>query len=422
MNYDEALDTIHGFSKLRYSPSLDRIRSVMPFIGEPHKKLKFIHIGGTNGKGTVSTITAAVLQSSGYKVGLFTSPYVEDFCERMRINGVFISHKELTEYTVRLEKILSENSLCLNEFEFITAVALWWFYEKDCDAVVLEVGLGGEYDPTNVIEESLFSAITSVSLDHVNILGDTIEKIAANKAGIIKPNGTVIVSASVPPCAAEVISNKAKEGHCRLIVPDMSGVSAMYGKCGSVVTIRDTQYLLPTFGRAQQFNIAVVTSGVDILRSHGFNISDAAVRCAFEHTRLPARAEHFRVSGKDVILDGGHNAESVENLTDLVLLHGFKTPCTVVFSSMSDKAYGISLEKLSAISNNIIFTSVNINRAENPEKLSSEAQEYNWKREVCHDPENAVRMALNSENETVIICGSFYLAGEVRKMLTDTTK
>lgn len=392
----------------------------MPYLNDIHKKMEFIHIGGTNGKGSVSTLIAESLTNCGYKVGLFTSPYVEYFGERIRINGEPIPDSKLTEYTEKLNKIRLENQLCLNEFDFITALAIMYFHDEQCDISVLEVGLGGEFDPTNIIPQSIFSVLTSISLDHTKILGNSIESIAQNKAGIAKQNGRLIINSAMPKEAISVISDIAKSKSTELTVTDVDHLSVCYGKNGSSVTLHGQKYDIGMLGKAQPINLLSVLEGVKLLRQQGFEIPEEILQKSVQQTRLAARMEHFSLGEKEIILDSGHNEESIENLVKSLKLHNFQTPVTVVFTSMADKEYKKALELLSEISDEIIFTHVEGGRCELAENLFESAKGYSWKRKICNDPVEATKQALASENQTIVICGSFYLAGKVRKLFTKT--
>lgn len=420
MTYNEAINLIHSLSAVKYTPSLCRMEKLMPYLDDIHKKMKFIHIGGTNGKGSISTMTADILTNCGYKVGLFTSPYVEYFGERIRINGNPIPDDKLAEYTEKLHHIKSENDLSLNEFEFITALALMWFYDEKCDISVLEVGLGGEFDPTNIIPQSIFSMLTSISLDHTKILGDTVESIARNKAGIAKSGGWLIINSAMPKDAIDVISKIAKSKNTELVITDVDNISVCYEKGGSKVIYDGQEYSIGLLGKAQPMNLLSVLEGVKLLRQQGFEISQDILQKSLLSTKMSARMENFSIGGKEIILDSGHNKESIENLVRSLKLHQFKIPATVVFTSMADKEYAKALDLLSEISDEIIFTHVEGGRCELAENLFEQAEKFSWKRQICNDPEMGVGKAFAGDNQTIVICGSFYLAGKVRKLFTKT--
>ena len=192
MNYEQSIDYIHSIPKFCRPLGNANLEKLLTHLDNPQKKLKFIHIAGTNGKGSTAAMTAEILKKSGFKTGLFTSPYLEVFNERIRINGENITDNDLAEYVTRVKAIMEENNALVSEFAFITAVSFLYFYEKQCDIVVLEVGMGGKLDATNVIDSSLVSVICKIGLDHTQYLGDTIEEIAKEKCGIMRNGGTAV--------------------------------------------------------------------------------------------------------------------------------------------------------------------------------------------------------------------------------------
>lgn len=227
MNYSEALEFIHGVEKFGMILGLDSIRNLLDRLGRPQDRLKFIHISGTNGKGSTSTFISNILIEAGYSVGLYTSPFLEVFNERIRLNGCNIDDQDLAD-SVELvkeacQKMLGEGLAHPTEFELVTATAFVYYTSKQVDYVVLEVGLGGRYDATNVIDKSLVSAIASISLDHTKVLGDTIDKVAYEKAGIIKKKGQVIMYEQGPE-ATEVVERVCKEEGANLIISRNSGI------------------------------------------------------------------------------------------------------------------------------------------------------------------------------------------------------
>ena len=197
MDYKEALDYIHGTMKFGVKLGLQNIEKLLGFMGNPHKKLKYVHVGGTNGKGSTVAFISSILMESGYRVGIYTSPYLQRFTERIRINDKEIPQSELAQITCfvkeNVKKHIEAGGAHPTEFEIVTAIAFQYFFENECDIVVLEVGLGGRFDSTNIIDSPLVSVITTISYDHMNILGDSLEKIAFEKAGIIKNNGDVVL-------------------------------------------------------------------------------------------------------------------------------------------------------------------------------------------------------------------------------------
>ena len=214
LTYDEALRFIHSRDCFGSNLGLLRIEKLTQALGNPQKGLKYIHVGGTNGKGSTCTMLSEIMISQGYRTGLFTSPYVVDFCERMQIDGEMISHEELAALTEKVKPVVEEldvQGICATEFEVVTAIAFLYFARNNCDIVILEVGLGGKLDSTNVIDRPLASVITSISLDHTEILGDTVGKIAQEKCGIIKQGAVTVAYPQMDAQALEVIEKTAIE-------------------------------------------------------------------------------------------------------------------------------------------------------------------------------------------------------------------
>ena len=311
MTYAEAIDYIHGVSWTFCKPGLERITELCAGLGNPQSRLKFIHIAGTNGKGSFCSMTSSVLRAAGYKVGLFTSPYIKEFNERMQINGENISNGELAALTERVRPIAEKMADKPTEFELITAIAFEYFASNNCDVVVLEAGLGGRLDSTNVISSSVLSVITGVALDHTAILGDTVEKIAREKAGIIKAGAPVLYGGD-DEAAYEVIKNRADELGSRLarvdyerlknLCSDLEGSSFDYGE-RKALKIR-------LLGLYQPRNAAVVVEAVDILKSEGFDIPEDALRQGLESAVWHARFEKV-CQEPLIIFDGAHNPQGI---------------------------------------------------------------------------------------------------------------
>ena len=303
MTYNEALEYIHSINWTFCKPGLDRIGDLCSQIGDPQKKLRFIHVAGTNGKGSFCSMTASILREAGYHTGLYTSPYVRRFNERMSIDGADISDDELAEITSYVKPFAESMQSKPTEFELITAIAFEYFKRHNCDVVVLETGMGGRLDATNIIEQPLISVITGIALDHVAFLGDTVEKIAAEKAGIIK-QGAPVHWGGKDENAESVIAERAAQmgvefhsvdyGKLKNVNPTVEGTTFDYDKYSNLK--------IQLLGLYQPENAASVVSAVDILRARGLDISDDAVRCGLEKTRWAARFERM-ASDPTVIYD-----------------------------------------------------------------------------------------------------------------------
>lgn len=348
MNYTEALEYIHSVNWTFCKPGLERIEKLCKALGNPEKSLKFVHVAGTNGKGSFCSMLDSVLRSAGYKVGLYTSPYIKVFNERMRIDGVNIPDDTLAAITERVKPIADAMEDKPTEFELITAIAFLYFAEEKCDVVVLEAGMGGRLDSTNIIDTSILSVITGISLDHTAFLGDTVEKIAREKAGIIK-NGIPVLFGGTDEAAAQVISDKAKEKGSEFFRPDYTKIDAL------TTTLRGTSFeykgravKLNLLGLYQPRNASLVLEAVEILKKIGMNISDEAVREGLEAARWSARFEiinHLPL----IIFDGAHNPEGISSAVESIKHYFGKEKVIVVSGVLRDKDYNYIASRLSEV-------------------------------------------------------------------------
>lgn len=311
MTYQEALDYIHSINWCFCKPGLERITELCRRLGHPERELRFLHVAGTNGKGSFCAMTEAILRAAGYRTGLYTSPYIKTFNERMRVNGENISEEELASLTEELRPIADAMEDKPTEFELITALAFLYFKRHGCDVVVLEAGLGGRLDSTNVIRQPLLSVITGIGLDHTALLGDTHEAIAAEKAGIIK-DGAPVLFGGDHEGAAEVIEAVARERGS-----DFFRVE--HGRLGNIrATLAGTDFdfdgmtdlHLSLLGLYQPKNAAAVLTGIRLLRERGLAIPDEAVRRGLAEAVWPAR---FEKVCKDplILFDGAHNPQGI---------------------------------------------------------------------------------------------------------------
>ncbi|MDD4422784.1 MAG: bifunctional folylpolyglutamate synthase/dihydrofolate synthase, partial [Eubacteriales bacterium] len=311
MNYEEAMKYIHKISWLGSKPGLTRTRELLAYMGNPEKKLRFIHIAGTNGKGSVSAMIASVLSAAGYKTGLYTSPYIVSFNERMRINGIPISNSQLAELTTFVSQYADNMQDLSTEFELITAVAFEYFYRNSCDIVVLETGMGGELDSTNVIDTPELAVITTIDYDHMNVLGSTMKEIAYAKAGIIK-NGGKVVFYGGNPVAEEVIREKCKKENAQLLLPDFSRIIkkeiTLEKLCFDYERYIDVS--IPLVGIYQFENAALALKALDTLILNDRKIPEEAVYKGMSEVKWQGRFEII-MKNPLFISDGGHNPQGV---------------------------------------------------------------------------------------------------------------
>ena len=315
MDYKEALEYIDGVAWFGSKPGLSRVTELLHALGDPQNRLKFVHIAGTNGKGSCAAMLASVLKTAGYKTGLFTSPYLYRFNERMQINGEEIGNDALADIVTRVSIPAEKMEDHPTEFELMTAAAMLWYAEEDCDIVVLEVGLGGRFDATNVISRPEVSVIMNIGLDHTKILGDTVEKIAAEKAGIIKP-GCPCVLYQQSESVAQVIRERCQEMGSSLSIADFSAIRTEFDSLeGQVFTYKGEACAIPRLGEHQRKNAAVVIETVEVLRRRGWKLPQEDVEHGLYAVSWPARFEP--VSEEPYFsVDGGHNPQCAQTVAE----------------------------------------------------------------------------------------------------------
>ena len=369
MNYLECLEYIHSVNWCFCKPGLERIGELCRKLGDPQKNMKFVHVAGTNGKGSFSAMLSSVLVEQGYKVGLYTSPYIKVFNERMRINGENISNAELIELTEMIRPIADGMADKPTEFELITALAFEYFNRNNCDVVVLEAGMGGRLDSTNIIDSSLLSVITGIALDHTAFLGDSVPKIAAEKAGIIK-SGCPVLFGGTDESAREVIEAKACEMGSDIYTVDYGAISGLEMSLdGSRFDFGEHKDIkISLLGAYQPRNAAVVLTAVDILRKQGIEISEESVKNGLGKASWPAR---FEILSKEplVIFDGAHNPQGISAAVESIKLYFADRKVYLLTGVLRDKDYTAIAKDLSAVASKA-FTLT----PDNPRALS--AREY----------------------------------------------
>ena len=409
MTYEQALNYIHSIPKFRRPLGNANLARLMEALGDPQDKTKFIHIAGTNGKGSTAAMLDAVLRAEGYKTGLFTSPYIEIFNERIRINGELISNDALAEYTERVKTAMDAAGAPVSEFAFVTAVAFLYFYEQKCDFVVLETGMGGRLDATNLIKSSVVSVITSIGLDHMQYLGETIEEIAREKCGIIKENGVVV---SYPnPAVSDIIENTCAQMNAKLVTaktPKIIDGGFIYeGKA----------YNLVLKGSYQPQNAAVALETLFAMRKRGIKISDKSIEYGLANAEWAAR---FEFIGEKIVIDGGHNIDGIRALKKS--LNDLCKPYILVMAMMEDKAYEECIREIADGAKAVFATYVDMPRCLKPEKFKEMLSGTGVPVFTDSSIERSLRAAESfaESDEIICICGSLYLAGEARKILKKT--
>lgn len=422
MTPSEALEYIHSRPKFSEKPGLHRISALLELLGKPQDRLKFVHVAGTNGKGSTVAMSANVLRASGYRVGMFISPFVLDFRERIQVNGEMIPLLELTRLTEKISRaavVLERNGMNPNEFEVVTAIGMLYFDEQHCDIVCLEVGLGGTYDATNVIAPPLAAVITAVSLDHTQILGSTVRQIAQEKAGIIKRGSTVVCYPEQDTEALGVLYERCAEEQCRLILPNMRAVELLEsGLQGSYFQYRGMKHRVSFVGYHQVCNALMVIEVVALLRQNGFHISEEALKTGLETARFPARFEVVSEHPLTVV-DGAHNEGGAKALSRTLRENISGRKMVAVIGMLKEKSYDVLLSEIGPLCAKIIAVPVGSPRALPPELLAETAVRYCPDVSVNYDYPSALEAAAKTAGREgiILVCGSLFLAADMRKIL-----
>ena len=349
MNYTEALEYIHGISWTFCKPGLERIGELCERLGHPENKLKFIHVAGTNGKGSTSAMLDSILRAAGYKTGLYTSPFIRVFNERMRVNGENIGNGELAELTEYIKPIAEQMEDKPTEFELITALAFEYFARHNCDVVILEAGMGGRLDSTNIINTSALSIITGIALDHTAFLGDTVERIAAEKAGIIK-QGVPVIYGGTDEAAREIIKSRADEMSSQFACVDYDKLKIKSLLLdGASFDFDEYQNLkIKLLGSYQPRNAAIVVTAIKALRENGFKISDSALYEGLHSAEWQGR---FEILSREplIIFDGAHNPQGIEAAVESIKLYFKQKKVCIVTGVLRDKDYTYIAKMLSSV-------------------------------------------------------------------------
>lgn len=419
----------HSLLRFGVQPGLERIEALCAKLGNIQVKIPAVHIAGTNGKGSTATEIACILQAAGYKTGLYTSPYVIDFRERMQIDGEMISPQALREVTAPVEEAIGELNAAgvyPTEFEAITAAAFLWFYKESCDIMVLETGLGGRYDATNIIKKPAACVITSISFDHTAILGDTLAKIAWEKGGIIKRGVPVVTAASQAPEALQVIRSCCDLAGAPLLLPDENALFSAPEPSGAGQTVlwEGKRIFIAFPGAHQRQNAALALTAAQTLRAQGLRIPDAAIEAGLSAARIPARTE-LLCRDPVVLLDGSHNPGSIAALADVLPhLTGGRKVCAVM-GMMADKDCANVLDLILPYFDRVIAVTPSNPRAMPAKEFAALIRNRNKPCAVMDPPQAAVAAALEEidrETGALVVCGSLYLAADVRAVLLQLIK
>lgn len=418
MELNEALDFIQSVCWLGTKPGLERITELLRRLGDPQKELKFIHITGTNGKGSVAAMLTATLNAAGYNVGRFTSPHLRFYNERINVAGEDIPDADLCELAEEMKPAVEGMVEKPTEFELWTAMAMCYFKKRACDVVVLEVGLGGRLDSTNVIPAPEVAVITNLALEHTEYLGDTIEKIAFEKAGIIKPGCDVVLYGQSEEAQA-VVRAKCGECGCELTITD-AGQQELHesGLEGQVFSYRSRKNLrLRLIGTYQYKNAAVALDAIDVLNKRGFAISEQAVTEGFAKVVWPGRFEVLRREPL-VIVDGAHNPNGVEELAKCLNVYLPGRKVTFLMGVLADKDYVSMLNSILPMARRFVAVKPESERALPSADLKREIETR------LHIPAIdggtvkegiAKALAQADKDDIIVIFGSLYQVGEVHE-------
>ncbi|MCD8127767.1 MAG: bifunctional folylpolyglutamate synthase/dihydrofolate synthase [Clostridiales bacterium] len=416
MSYESTLAYIHQVSWRGQKPGLSRTRDLLSALGSPERQLRFVHIAGTNGKGSTAACLASILQAAGYRVGLYTSPFLNRFNERVQVNGVPISDGDLEQVVDEIRPHADAMADAPTEFELITALGFLYFARQTCDIVVLEVGLGGELDSTNVISAPECAVITALGMDHVRELGPTLADIARAKAGIIKP-GTTVVSYGGAPEADEAIAAKCRETGCPLINAPFQRLTVhstdLEGCHFDFDSLQDLT--IPLLGAYQPKNAAVAVTAARVLTQRGWRIPDEAIRRGLASVSWPGRFELLSRSPM-LILDGSHNPHGMRATVDSLRAVFPGEQFVFLLSVMADKDYPAMLDLLAPLAKAFFTVTANTPRALDAQALAEACRARGVPATACGSIPQGLAAALDTAQGGVTVAlGTLYFSGDVRQ-------
>ena len=419
MNVNEAIEYIHSVFWKGSIPGLGRTQELLRLMGNPEKDLKFVHIAGTNGKGSTAAMTASILRKAGYRTGLYTSPYIYRFNERIQVNGEQIADEDVAAVTGYVKQFAEAMEEKPTEFELVTAIGFEYFARKACDIVVLEVGMGGALDSTNVIDTPEVAVITNIGLDHTDYLGDTVEKIAETKAGIFKDNGHAVVyrgTAGVEAVFERVCAERnvsLKKADFDSLVLHTHSLEGQVFDCGS-----RKELFLPLLGDHQLHNASVVLSVADTLIENGWNITEQNIRDGIRDVSWPGR---FDIVGRDplFIIDGGHNPQCIDALVVNIQDYLADRKIIALTGVLADKDYGeMYMPMMPYIQEFVCITPPNPRKLE-AEELAEHLRRVGATATPCQTIAQGVQTAIEKAGKDgVVLCfGSLYTIGDIKNAL-----
>lgn len=411
MTFEEAISYIEDYTWSKSRLGLARVRALLHVMGDPQKQLKFIHVAGSNGKGSTCAMLDSIMCCAGYKTGLYTSPYIQEFCERIRVNGENIPGDVLARITQQVREIADNMEDHPSQFELVTAIAMQFYAEQNCDIVVLEVGMGGALDSTNVIDSPEVAVITNIGLEHTEYLGNTLEEISLAKGGIIKPGTTAVCYECVPEVMRTLKKICDEQGAEYLIsaASDAHGISA--GLTGQSFSRKGILYELPLLGAHQIRNASVTLTTVDALRARGWEIPESAVHDGLRNVKWPAR---FEILSREplFILDGGHNPQCAHALAQNIIDYLPGQKITFLMGVLKDKDYGQMLDLIETLAAKIVCLTPDNPRALPGDELARLVGERGIPALNFTSIEEGISYSLQSD-EPIVAFGSLYLAGQI---------
>ncbi len=425
MKYTEACSVLKNAARLGSRPGLYNITRLCAMLGNPQDKLKIIHVAGTNGKGSTCRMLAQTGQASGYKTGLFSSPFLEDYRDSFSINGKAISKDDFAGVmrdVISQARTMKAEKQPPTEYEMLTACAYLWFFYQGCDLVIMETCMGGRLDSTNVIKKPLACVICTISLDHTAFLGNTVLEIAAEKCGIIKPGCPVIAYPDQPPGVLDYIRKTAHDKGCPFIVPQTGSLQTISSDfLGTDFMYKGNAYRTGMPGEHQVLNATVaIETARALTRCISFIFPKPAVEQGIRDARLPARQELLRTN-PIILLDGAHNSEGIRALSKTIERHLHGKRIVVVMGMLSDKQTEQSVAVMAQLCDTFIATAPVSPRALDQQTVARTAEKYCDAVYSFKSIRSALKKAIRTagENGAVIVCGSLYLAPAVRRTLKD---
>ena len=419
MNIEQAINYIHSLYRPGTKPGIHREQELLALLGNPEKELKFVHIAGTNGKGSTAAMTASILCKAGYKAGLFTSPYIYRFHERIQMDGKQIEDEKLLPLILKVKALAEQMSEPPTEFEFVTALAMEYYRQENCPIVVLEVGMGGLNDATNAIPAPEVAVITNIGLDHTDVLGNTLEQIAANKAGIFKEGSSAVVyrgSAGVEKVYETICAEKnilLRKADFDSLVLRSHGLDGQVFDCGNRKNIT-----LPLLGDHQLHNAAVVLGVVDALIEKGWQITEQNIYDGMRDVTWPGR---FDIVSRDplFIIDGGHNPQCIEALVKNIKDYLADRKVIVLTGVLADKDYGEMYRPVMALVQEFVCITPDNPRKLQAAELAQHLTQAGAKATACETVKEGVdkAIALAGKDGVVLSFGSLYAIGDIKNAI-----